>query len=302
MQEEVDETMFVITGATGNIGKRVAETLLAEDKDVRVIGRSAERLKELADKGAQAAVGSLEDEAFLTEAFNGATVVFAMIPPDLKAENLRKHQNRVGEAIANALTKAGVKYVVNLSSLGAHLPEKTGPVTGLYDQEQRLNKLEGVNVLHLRPTFFMENLLGYIPLVKAMGVNGSAMKGDIPVPMIATKDIARVAADHLLKLDFSGHTFEELLGQRDVSMEEATRILGKAAGIDLEYAQFPYEEAEIGMASAGLSRDMARSYVELQRCVNEGLAITDAARTEENTTETPIEEFAQTWAQVYKNA
>jgi len=295
--------MFVITGATGNIGKRVAERLLAEGKDVRVIGRSAERLKELTDKRAQAAVGSLEDEAFLTEAFNGATVVFAMIPTDLGTENLREHQNRIGEAIANALTKAGVKYVVNLSSLGAHLPEKTGPVTGLHDQEQRLNKLQGVNVLHLRPTFFMENLLNYIPLVKAMGVNGSAMKGDIPVPMIATKDIAEVAADHLLELDFSGHTFEELLGPRDVSMEEATKILGKAAGIDdLKYTQFPYQEAEIGMANAGLSRDMARSYVELQKCVNEGIAITDAVRTEENTTETPIEEFAETWAEAYKNS
>ena len=63
--------MYVITGATGNTGRAVAEILLAAGKPVRVIGRSEDKLKALADKGAETAVGSLEDEGFLVEAFNG---------------------------------------------------------------------------------------------------------------------------------------------------------------------------------------------------------------------------------------
>lgn len=292
--------MYVITGATGNVGRRLAEILLDAGKPVKVIGRNADRLKPLADKGAEIAVGSLEDEAFLTQAFKGATAVYAMIPPDMQAENVRKYQNQVGEVIARAIVKAGVTHVINLSSVGAHLPDKTGPIAGLHDQEQRLNKLDGVNVLHLRPTYFMENLMAFIPMIRNMGMSGSAVKGDIALPMIATQDIAREAADRLIMLDFKGHTVKELLGQRNVSMREAAGILGAAAKIkDLKYVEFPYEDAEKAIQQAGMSPDVARSYVELQRCLNDGVAITDAARTQENTTKTPIEQFAKVWASIY---
>lgn len=292
--------MYIITGATGNTGRAIAEILLGAGKPVRVIGRSAEKLRPLVGKGAEAAVGSLEDEAFLTEAFKGATAVYAMIPPHLRAESVREYQGRIGEAIAKAIKNTGVKHVVNLSSLGAHLPEKTGPITGLYDQEQRLNKLEGVNVLHLRPTYFLENLMAFIPMIRNVGMSGSAVNGDIAIPMIATRDIAKEAAERMVKLDFTGHTVKELLGQRNVTMSEAMGILGKAAHIEgLKHMQFPYDEAEKAIQLAGLSADMARSYTELQRCLNEGIAITDAKRTAENTTETPIEEFAEMWASVY---
>jgi uncharacterized protein YbjT (DUF2867 family) len=267
---------------------------------VRVIGRSADRLKPLLDKGAEAAVGSLEDEGFLIEAFSGPTAVFSMIPPNMQAEDVREYQNKIGGTTAAAIDKSGVSHVVNLSSLGAHLPDKTGPITGLYDQEQRLNKLDRVNVLHLRPTYFFENLMAFIPMIRNMGMCGSAVKGDIAFPMIATRDIAAEAVERLILLDFKGHTVKELLGERDVSMNEAVAILGAAAKIkDLPYVEFPYDEAETAVRGAGLSADMARSYIELQRCVNEGIAITDAVRTSENTTETKIEDFAGFWASVY---
>ena len=156
--------MYAITGATGNIGSKVAEILLARGEKVRVIGRDAARLRTPVSKGAEAAVGDMKDAAFLTKTFSGVDAVFTMIPPDYTAADFRVYQNRIGANISDAITKAGVKYVVNLSSQGAELPAGTGPVLGLHDQEERLNKLAGVNVLHLRPTYFMENLLMNIPL------------------------------------------------------------------------------------------------------------------------------------------
>lgn len=292
--------MYVITGATGNTGRGVAQILLNAGKPVRVIGRRADKLRPLADKGAETAVGDIEDEAFLTDAFQGPTAVYSIIPPNLQAEDVRQYQNQIGESLASAIDRSGVTHVVNVSSLGAHLPDKTGPVTGLYDQEQRLNKLDRVNVLHLRPTYFMENLMAFIPMIRNMGMAGSAVKGDIAFPMIAAKDVAKEAAERLIMLDFSGHIVKELLGQRDLTMNEAMRVLGEAARIkNLKYVEFPYDEAEKAIQQAGLSPDMARSYIELQRCVNEGIAITDAVRTPDNTTETSIEEFARVWASVY---
>ncbi|MBI5379011.1 MAG: NAD(P)H-binding protein [Nitrospirae bacterium] len=294
--------MYTITGATGNTGKKIAEALIAKGQGVRVIGRSAERLRPLADKGAEPFIGSLEDASALTRAFTGMKAVYVMIPPNYQAENFRAYQNKVGEALSTAIAAAQVPYVVNLSSLGAHLPEKTGPIKGLYAMEQRLNKLDRAHVLHLRPTYFMENLFWSIHLIKTMGMNGSPLRGDLPIPMIATKDIAAEAIERLLRLDFAGKSTKELLGQRDLTMPETTRILGKAIGKpDLPYAQFSYEDAEKAMVGMGLSIDMARSFNEMYRAFNEGTLKPTEARSERNTTPTSIEEFSQVFAAAYKS-
>ncbi|MBI4716164.1 MAG: NmrA family NAD(P)-binding protein, partial [Nitrospirae bacterium] len=275
--------MYVITGATGNTGKAIVESLLAAGKPVRVIGRNVDRLKPLTAKGAEAFVGSLEDGAAMTRAFTGAKAVYAMIPPHPTAENFRAYQNRVGESLAAAIAGARVPFVVSLSSVGAHLAEKTGPIAGLHDQEQRLNKLPETHVVYLRPGSFMENFLWNIGLIKNMGINGSPMKPDLPIPMIASRDIAAAAVRLLLGLDFSGKSVMELLGQRDLTMAEATRILGKAIGKpDLPYVQFPYEEAEKALLGMGLSQSVAGLYIEMYRGFNDGIIRPTESRSPRN--------------------
>ena len=290
--------MYVITGATGNIGKVIAESLLAQKKKVRVIGRDQNRLKSLVDRGAEARAGSLGDSAFLKSAFEGATAVFTLIPPDYQASNVRKLQNEIGEAIGAAIQAAGVSHVVNLSSVGAEHESGTGPIAGLHQQEQRLNRLN-LNVLHLRPTYFMENHMMNIPMIKHMGINGSAIRPDLPIPMIATRDIGAAAAGRLLALDFKGHSEALLLGPRDYTMAEATRILGAAIGKpELPYVPFSYEDAEKGMVGAGLSPAVASSFVEMSRAMNEGMVFR-YQRKPENTTPTTLEEFSKMFAAAY---
>ncbi len=292
--------MYAITGATGNTGKRIAEALLAKGEQVRVVGRSAERLKALTDRGAEPFVASLDDAGAMTRALRGVRAAYLMIPPSYGEPDFRGYQNRVGSALAEAVAAAGIAQVVNLSSVGAHLAERVGPVNGLHDQEARLNRLAGVNILHLRPAFFMENVLFNVSLIKQAGINGTPLRADLAIPMIATQDIAAVAARRLLALDFSGKTTQELLGPRDVSMAEATRLMGAAIGKpDLPYVQFPYEEAEKAMIGMGLSADVARAFVEMYRAFNEGVIRPTEARSPVNTTPTSFEAFAKTFAAVY---
>ena len=294
---------FAITGATGHIGRRLAEILLGKRHKVRVIGRSADGLMPLTAAGAEACVGSLEDGSFLARAFGGTDAVFAMIPPNPQAPAFREFQNSVGASTAAAVKKAGVKRVVNLSSQGADLPEGTGPIVGLHDQEQRLNAMKDADVVHLRPSFFMENLMMNMNLIHSQGINGTPMRGDLLFPAIATRDIAAAAADCLLGMQFPGKSVYDLLGERDLSMNEITRILGKAIGKpDLPYVQFPYDAAEKAMASSGLSQDLARLYIEMHRAFNEGRIMHNVRRTPDNTTPTSIEEFAKTFAAAYKIA
>ena len=293
--------MYVVTGATGNTGRVVAETLLAKGKRVRVIGRSAKNLQSLVEKGAEAFVGSVADSSAMLRAFQGAQAVYVMIPPSYTAQDFRAYQNEVGGAYSSAIRQAGVPFVVNLSSVGAHLSQGAGPISGLSDVEQQLSQLDGVNVVHLRPGFFMENLMFNLDLIRSQNINGSPLRGDLLIPMIATRDIARVAAQHLLQLDFSGHLTRELLGQRDISMQEATRIIGKAIGKEgLTYVQFPYEQAEQAMLTMGVSQDVARSLNEMDQALNEERVRPLEKRTPANTTATSFEQFAESFAAVYR--
>jgi uncharacterized protein YbjT (DUF2867 family) len=292
---------FVVTGATGNIGSHLAETLLKNGHNVRVIGRSKERLQQFVDQGAKATVGDLADPQFLTESFRGAKAVFAMIPPSFAAQDFRKYQGGISDSLVRAIRDSGVKQVVALSSLGAYQPEGTGPITGLYDFEQKLNGLDGVNVLMLRPTFFMENLYDGIPAIRNMGVNGSGIRPDIAFPMIATRDIAAVAAEAMENSRFSGKQVRDLLGPRDVSMNEATRVIGKAIGKeDLQYVQFPLEAVKQAMLGMGASESLANDITEMTQWLNASEGQFNLVRNQENTTPTTIEEFASDFAAAYE--
>jgi uncharacterized protein YbjT (DUF2867 family) len=293
--------MIVITGATGKTGSAVAEALIAKGQKVRVMGRDAAKLKGFTAKGAEAAVGDMGDRAFLTKAFNGSEAVYALIPPNFGVTDFRAYQKQIGESIVAAIKGSSVRYVVNLSSQGAHLPDRTGPIVGLHDQEERLNRLDGVNVLHLRPTYFMENLLMNIDLIKKMNIMGSAIRGNVKFAMIAAKDIGACASERLMKRDFSGKSVRDLLGQRDLSLDEAAAVIGKKLGKpDLKYIAFPYDDAEKGMVAMGLTPDLSRLYIEMSKALNDGLFAVNIPRTRENTTLTSIEEFADVFAKIYR--
>lgn len=283
--------MIAILGATGNVGGKIVDILIRRGEAVRLIARSADRLRPLAGKNATVFPGDANNTDFLVKAFRDVDAVFSLIPPDPKADNFMAYANAIGGSIASALEIAKVKHVVNLSSVGGELSKGTGPIKGLHAMEERLKGIKGLHVLNLRPGYFMENHLGNIDLIRAKGVNGSSLQGDIRIPMIAARDIAAYAADRLVKKDFKGSSNHYLLGQRDLSMNEATAIIGRKINIPgLSYMTFPYDEAGKAMIGMGLSPDMSGMYIEMIKAFNEGL-IKPEKRTKENTTTTSFESF-----------
>jgi uncharacterized protein YbjT (DUF2867 family) len=294
---------FVIIGGTGHTGKPIALGLLEKGHKVRIVSRNADKAKELIDKGAEHFSGSSQDTAFLKRAFEGADALYAMIPFDYSASDYTAMQESHVKAIAEALKGSTIKFVVTLSSVGAHLPSGAGVVQGLHTMEQLFNTLDGINVLHLRPTYFLENVLGMIGMIKMMGILGTPMKGDLKLPMVATKDIAAVGLKHLLALDFSGKSHEYILGARDYSYIEIVQIFGKAIGKpDLNYVQFPYQDAKMGMMQMGMGESVSEKLVEFVKSINEGRVQEDLKRTPENTTPTTAEEFAHVFKMVYENS
>jgi uncharacterized protein YbjT (DUF2867 family) len=287
-----DDLMFVVIGATGHSGNVVARTLLTKGEKVRVIGRNADRLKELVAAGAEPFTADLSDTASIANAFAGAKAAFVMIPPNLSSPDVLGFQKRVADAIASGLQSASVTHAVVLSSIGADKSGRTGPVVGLHYLEQRLNGIEGLNVLHLRAGYFMENTLPQAGIIKTAGMVVSPLSGDLKLPMIAARDIGAAAAEALLNLNFRQKRTRELLGQRDVSYDEVAKIIGRAIGkLNLRYAQAPDEQVRAAFIQLGMSSNMADLLLEMSGSLNSGYMRALEPRTAQNTTTTPYETF-----------
>jgi len=289
--------MYAITGASGNIGKVIALELLSKGKKVRAIGRTESRLKDIKAKGGETFTGDLFDSSFVQKALAGCESAFLMIPPNLHATDFRKDQDKITNNYINAVKTNKVKNVVLLSSVGAHLRSGAGVVDGLGYLEERFSELKDVNVLSLRCGYFMENLLGQLDMINQTGVMGASIKANIPFPIVATKDIATVAAKSLLDLNFKGYSIQYVLGPKDLTYNEITSIVGRAiAHPDLKYVEFSYDDAVNGMVHSGfVSKNVAQLFQGLSESFNSGKALTAHTRTRENSTTTTLEEFVKSF-------
>jgi uncharacterized protein YbjT (DUF2867 family) len=284
--------MIVITGATGHTGKVVAEALLAKGEKIRVLGRDAGRLQPFVQNGAEAVVGSADNPDSIEKAFEGATAAFLMIPPTMEKPSFRAFQDQVSDAYAAVITKSRTPYVVTLSSIGADQSEGVGPVVGLHNLEQKMNRIAGLHVLHLRPVGFMENLFMSVEPLRSMGLLPGPVPPEVAVPMIATRDIGEYAATRLQARDFSGSSTPELHGERDLTMKEVATIVGNAIGKPkLSYMQVPFTMLEPAMVQNGMSRDIAALLIEMWKATNSGVMKPLEPRDAKNTTPTSIETF-----------
>jgi len=286
--------MYVVLGASGNTGSVVARKLLENGEKVRAVGRDASKLSALARLGADIEPVDLNDSAALTNVFAGAKGAYLLIPPQIHAEDFITAAGAISTSIANAVKDSGVSHVVVLSSIGAQHPERTGPIVTLHRLEEKLKQIPQLSALFLRPAYFMENFMMMIPLVQAMGFFAGGIRGDLKMPMIATRDIGGYAADRLAALDFDGCSTREMLGQRDVSHDEAAAAIGAAIGKPkLAYQKFPAFLVEQGIKQLGVPKKTASLMTEMHEAGNEGLLNPQEPRCEQNTTPTSVETFAQ---------
>lgn len=231
--------MITVMGAAGNVGSKVADLLLQWNETVRVLEHNRS-LDGLAERGAEVVRGDALNVEDLRVLFRDADAAFVLLPDNLDDPDFVANRSRMSRAITAALRDTGVSHVVALTVVGADREGAPGPPAGLHDHEQRLSELGDSNVLMLRPAAYMDYLLASLPLIRSQQLNGSAINGDVQYPMIATQDVAREAAERLVRRDWSGHQGKLLLGPEDVSMRQATRMIGSLLGLpDLPYFEFP---------------------------------------------------------------
>ncbi|HEY8934065.1 MAG TPA: NAD(P)H-binding protein [Cyclobacteriaceae bacterium] len=293
---------YVITGSLGNISKPLAQQLIKAGHTVTIISSKENKKAEIEALGAKAAIGSLGDVSFLTKTFTGADAVYTMIPPYWTASDWKKYIGDAGKKYADAIKASGVKYVVNLSSVGAHMPDGCGPVSGLYLAEQALNTLtDSVNIKHLRPAYFYSNLYSNIGLIKGHGIIGGNYGANTKLVITHTNDIAVVAAEELLSLSFKGHSVRYIVSD-ERPVQDVASVLGKAIGKpELPWIDFSDQDSHGGMLGAGLSEEVAKNYVEMGKAIRDGLMFEDYYKNKTGfvLSKTKLEDFAKEFAHAY---
>ncbi len=288
---------YVITGSIGHISKPIAAGLVQEGKNVSIITSNADKVKEIEALGAKALVGSVTDLAFLKKAFEGAEVVYTMIPPIWQTNNWRASQQEVAVNYTEAIKSNGVKYVVNLSSIGAHLGNGAGPVDGVADLEKLLNQVDGLHVKHLRPSSFYYNFFSQIPMIKQAGIMGANFGAD-KIALVHTDDISAVALEELKDLNFTGNSVRYIVSDERTGAEVA-KVLGDSIGKQIPWVVFTDEEQKQGLLGAGLPETHAQAFTQMGVAVRNGKMQEDLFKVRPAFGKHKLEDFAKEFKKAY---
>ena len=265
---------IIITGSLGNVAKPLAQQLITEGHDITIISSNETKKDEIETLGAKSAIGSIADLDFLVKTFEGADAAFLMTPPNMGGVNIIENTINAGKNYAEAIKQTGIKRVVMLSSIGAESPVENGPIKGLHFIEKIYNELENTSVTFLRAGYFYFNFFNDIPLIKNAGIIGANFPQDAKVPLVHPKDIAKAAAEELVK-NSEGKNVKYIVSDERKASDFA-KVFGNVIDKpELPWIEFKDEDYLNGMLQAGLPQEMAELYTEMGRGIRTGIVQKD---------------------------
>ena len=280
---------IAITTPTGNIGSRLVELLLDAHADLTLLVRNPDKLAADVRSRVKVQQGELQDADFMRRATQGAEALFFLAPPNFAAPNVHAYYQSLSDAAVAAIQANNIPRVVLISSGGGDNAD-AGLVSEVFRIEEALNATSA-QVLSLRCGSFMENFLLYLPTLRDQGAYYGMTRPDLPLPMVATRDIAEVAARKLRELSWQGHSRLAVHGPADVTPEQAAQILSEVTGKTIRYVQVPPEQVQQSLLQMGASPDVAANYIQMMQAFEQGI-YADEPRTPETTTPTTLAQWA----------
>ncbi|GAB3572204.1 Rossmann-fold NAD(P)-binding domain-containing protein [Hymenobacter daeguensis] len=290
---------IILTGSLGNISKPLATELVQNGHAVTVISRHPDKRAAIEALGATAAIGSVDDAAFLATAFTGADAVYLMVPPSFGASDSRAYHQQIGRSYARAVGESGVRRVVQLSSWGAHRLEGTGGILGTHDVEEILAQVPGVALTHLRPTSFYSNMFSFAGMIKAAGIIGVNYAGHTRVAFVHALDIARAAA-HELTTPVALGRHVRYVASDERTADEVAHVLGAAIGRpDLQWVALTNEQMQENLVRAGVPANRAAEIVDIYASIGNGTLGEDYAQHRPHLGRMKLEDFAKEFAAAF---
>lgn len=297
---------IILTGSISNVGKPLTQGLVNSGHEVTVISSKAERREEIEALGASAAIGEMEDGAFLAEIFEGADVVYLMETLDAAGDMFDRNVdfigtiNRIGNSYKKAVERAGIRNIVHLSSIGAHMNRGNGILIFHHNVENILKELPAdVIIKTVRPVGFYNNMLSFVRNIKSKGAIISNYGGDQKEPWASPKDIAVAIAD-AIETPFENRTVTYVASD-EFSPNEAAKALGEAIGKpDLQWSVISDDQLRNTWLGIGFNPQIADGFVEMQHSQGTGELYEDYYRNKPRLGKVKLEDFAKEFAAAYK--
>lgn len=296
---------IIITGSLGNIGKPLTNDLVQKGHAVTVISSNPERKKEIEALGAKAAIGRMQDADFLSTTFKGADIVYLMETMEAVGDLFDTSVDfigditQIGKNYKQAIERSGVRRIIHLSSIGAHLEKGNGILLFHHQVEEILKQLPAdVSIKFLRPVGFYINLFSFIDSIKAKGVMVSNYGGDNKEPWVSPWDIAAVIAEEMEK-PFEGRSIRYIASD-EVSPNEIAKALGDAIGKPgLQWTVIPDEQLLDHWLSIGFNPQVAHGFIEMQASQRSGLLYEDYNNNKPVLGKVKLSDFAREFAIIF---
>lgn len=264
--------MIVITTPTGNIGHQVLAHVLAAGQAARVIARDPARLPGGVRDRVEVLPGSHGDPRVVTQALAGADALFWLPPGDPRAAHIDDGYTGFTRPAAAAIREQGVKHVVSVSALGRGTPyaDRAGHVSASLRMDDLLAGT-GAAFRALANGSFMENLLRQVSPIKEQGAFYDIVPAGLAGPVVATRDIAAVAARLLLDPTWTGQEEIPLLGPENLSPDDMAAIMSEVLGKPIRYERIPAQALKDQLLAAGLSEAVAQSMLDMMAAKEHGI-------------------------------
>ncbi|WP_033345862.1 NAD(P)H-binding protein [Catenuloplanes japonicus] len=264
--------MIVVTAPTGGIGSRVVRRLLDDGARVRVVARDPARLTPDVVARAEVVAGSHADPAVVEAACDGADAVFWLVPADPRAASPDEAYGGFARAAIAAFAAGRAGRVVGISGLGrgTAVAGRAGYITATLAMDD-LIAATGVPYRALTPPSFMDNTLRQVVPITTQGVLSGPYPPDVPLPLVATGDIAAVAARLLQDDTWRGYEEAPVLGPEDLSYDAQAAIIADVLGRPVAYRQVSPEDFIAARMSGGHSAAMARGLLDMALAKADGL-------------------------------
>jgi uncharacterized protein YbjT (DUF2867 family) len=254
-------SMYVIMGGTGHVGSATAEALLARGEAVTIVTRDASRAGKWRARGAEIAEANVEDVASLRAAFRRGRRAFLLNPnADIATDTDVVERHTVANILA-ALEGSGLEKVVAESTGGAQPGDRIGDLNVLWELEEGLRR-QSIPAAINRAAYYMSNWDGLLDAVRSTGKLQAMFAADLPIPMVAPRDLGKIAADRLTSsLDDVG--IREVEGPARYTSADVAKAFAKAIGRQVQLEVIPRDKWKEAFLTLGFSEAAADSYARM---------------------------------------
>lgn len=233
---------ILVIGGTGTIGSEVVKELQQNNADFTVLTRQKEKAQELEKTGISSVVGTLGDWSTVEPIFKEIDTLFLVTSSAFNMLDIHK-------GVIDLAVKNGVKKIVRSSAEPANYSQGMH----MYEQHAAADvylKKSGLEFVILQPHYFMQNIFFMMDQIKSQN-SFSHYSGDVKIPMIDVRDIAKAAVKCLLNNDLNNNTFV-LTGPTSISFMDVANSLTNVIGHEIQYNSLSYEDQDMGYKMFGL--------------------------------------------------